>query len=163
MDFKALTAFHRPKRYTLDDFKGQPVETIADLEYDYEYYKREFRDKLDDEFLVLFDLIENADLSKKEVKIMGLMLRKMYEEKYKDAQKMIVLQCEEVKVSTFEPKESEEVEVKVEEVDIEEKGEKEEEKKEYVKESEFSEKHHMGFFEIVQKMEEALFKEDQDE
>lgn len=160
MDFKSLTAFNRPRRYTIDDFKGQPVSEIAELEYDYDYYKREFRDKLDDEMLVLFDLIENADLSKKEVKIMGLMLRKMYEEKYKDVHKMVVLQCEEVKVSAFKKKEEEKEEVKVEyveaKVDIEEKAE-------YIKESEFSEKHHMGFFEIVQKMEEALYREEDEE
>lgn len=162
MDFKGLTAFQRPRKYTLDDFKGKATEEIAEMSYDYEYYKKQFKDLLDDEMLVLFDLIENADLSKKEVKIMGLMLRKMYEEKYKEVNQMIVLQCQEVRSSAFEKREDE---VKIEAIeDIkEEVTNKVREIKEVEKEKEFTEKHHMGFFEIIQKMEELEMTEYEEE
>lgn len=157
MDFSQLTSFQRPRQYTKEDFMYKKVEEIKELEYDYEFYKREFRDKFDDEFLVLFDMLENADMSKKEVRIMGQMLKKMYEDKYKDVETIFTLKCEDVKAEDFKGEfqsrdVKEECELKEEEVIQTTKEYKE-------KQKEFEEDNYKGFYEILRELEESQIAE----
>lgn len=167
MNYKQIVAIHAPRRYTIDDFKLNNVEEIKELERDFDYYKREFGDKLDDEILVLFDLIENSDLSKKEVKILGMMLKKMYEDKYKKTLEMFHLRAEDVKPEDLKGEfkkvesESDDHEVKIEVID--EVKDSQNIKIIYEKQSEFTEDNYKGFDDIVKIMESSLELEDEDE
>ena len=152
MNYSAITNIYKLRKYTIDDFKLSNVEEIKELEYDFDYYKREFGDKFDDEMLALFELIENSDLSKKEVKLMGMMLKKMYEDKYKETLEMFHLSPEDVKPEDLKGKfetimhDHINTECVIEEV--------EEIKTPRIKQLEFIEENYIGFDEIVKKMEE---------
>jgi hypothetical protein len=160
MNYNQLVRINAPRQYTIDDFKLCNVEEIKELEYDFDFYKREFGDKFDDEVLALFDLIENSDLSKKEVKLMGMMLHQMYQNKYKETVEMFHLKPEDIKPEdlkgTFTKIEEEkEVQNKKEE-NIEENIESEsnhKEEKHIVKQTEFNESNFEGFYDIIKKME----------
>ena len=164
-------AFQKPKQYKIDDFKYNKVEEIQQLEYDYDYYKKQFGDKMDDEMLVLFDMVENADMSKKEVRIMGQMLKKMYQEKYKNVETIFMMKCDDIKAEDlkgeFKPR-IEDCDLKIEEIQIKEDVDvcevddlrydslDSKNPKRVEKQKEFNEENFKGFYDIVHKMEKEL-------
>lgn len=145
----SIKSIGRVKKYLIDDFKGNSVKSIDDLDYDYDFYKNQFGNLFDDEILALFELIENSDLNKKEIKLMSLMLKKMYEEKYKDVKHMIKLEAHHIdnNLNKFELCEHIKTVEDVEDVEPIKKVE-------YAKQLEFNESNYIGFDDIILKIEE---------
>ncbi len=161
MDYKTIVGVFKPKKYSIEDFIYLNEETIKEETWDFDYYKKQFNNKLDDEFMALFELIENSDLSKKEVKLMSMMFKKMYEEKYKEKVQQFHLKPEEIKPEDFKSDF-----IKVEDHDnlkselvIEDVEEDIKEIKVYNKQMEFNEDNYKDFYEIAKKMKEMELKE----
>lgn len=158
MDYKTITGVFKPKKYSIEDFIYKNEESIKDESFDFDYYKKQYGDKMDDEFLALFELIENSDLSKKEVKLMSMMLRKMYEEKYKESVNLFLLKPEDVILKNEENHFfKNDIILKNEEVhEVQEVKEI----KIYNKQTEFNESNTKDFYEIIKKMEDLEVKEE---
>lgn len=159
MNYQAITNIYKSRKYSIEDFKLSNVEEIKELEYDFDYFKREFGDKFDDEMLALFELIENSDLSKKEVKLMTMMLKKMYHDKYKETVEMFHLKPEDVKPEDLRGEFKQNNHNENSECIIEEIEEVKKPRIERVKQLEFNESNYIGFDEIVKKMEELELNE----
>ncbi len=154
MNYQAITNIYKSRKYSIEDFKLSNVEEIKELEYDFDYFKREFGDKFDDEMLALFELIENSDLSKKEVKLMTMMLKKMYHDKYKETVEMFHLKPEDVTPEDLRGEFKQNNHNEGSECVIEEIEEVKKPRIEREKQLEFNESNYIGFDEIVKKMEE---------
>lgn len=156
MDYSTITSVFKPRKYTIEDFKLSNIQEIKELEYDFDYFKRQFGDKFDDEMLALFELVENSDLSKKEVKLMTMMLKKMYQDKYKETLEMFHLNPQDVKPEdlkgTFKPV-THNVEAELVEEEIEDPESIISPRIEAPKQTEFNEDNYKDFYEIVKKME----------
>jgi hypothetical protein len=164
MDYKTITGVFKPKKYSIEDFIYLNEETIKEETWDFDFYKEKFGNKLDDEFMALFELIENSDLSKKEVKLMSMMFKKMYEEKYKEKVQQFHLKPEEIKPEDFksdfikvEDHDNLKSELVIE--DVQQVGEDVKEIKVYNKQMEFNEDNYKDFYEIAKKMKEMELKE----
>jgi hypothetical protein len=167
MDYKTITGVFKPKKYSIEDFIYLNEETIKEETWDFDFYKEKFGNKLDDEFMALFELIENSDLSKKEVKLMSMMFKKMYEEKYKEKVQQFHLKPEEIKPEDFksdfikvEDHDNLKSELVIEDVQHTESiGEDVKEIKVYNKQNEFNEDNYKDFYEIAKKMKEMELNE----
>ena len=85
------------RTYTLEDFIVNQKQEIEQPVRDFNYFKNIFGDKMDDEMLALFEMLEDENISKKQLNILSMILNKTYQDKFKDVNKYFLLTENEAK------------------------------------------------------------------
>lgn len=84
------------RTYTLEDFIINQKQEIETPVRDFNYFKSIFGNKMDDEMLALFEMLEDENISKKQLNILSMVLSKSYQDKFKDVNKYFLLTGNEV-------------------------------------------------------------------
>jgi len=139
---------------SIDKFTPTLSEVVKP-QYDFNYYKNLFKDKLDDEFIAIFEMIEDENISKKQLDILCYMLQKLYKEKYSDVDRVFIKAQDLERLPPLEIADNNRCDLKIEEVE-EVKEIKEYERKEPLAD-------YSLFMQAVRQIEEVEFADDEEE